>query len=234
MKTSAARIYEQFPSAAEYLTCIYIIHRDYGAVNNSRLASWVGVSNSAVTQSLSRLKRLGLARQERYGTIALTDEGATMAMQVLRRHYLLEHLLVRVLEYPWAKADEEAKQLQSQISDDLTEHLFEKLGSPQTCPHGNPLPGSQLESRLLGAPRLSDAPVGGVVRIVRITEEGEQIPHMLDLCHSLGIQPGAMFRVHGRDGNSVSLAPVAAEPATALLSLPRDRADHIRFEPLPD
>jgi len=155
-------------------------------------------------------------------------------VQVLRRHYLLEHLLVRVLEYPWEKADEEAKQLQSQISDDLTEHLFEKLGFPQTCPHGNPLPGSPLEAALLAAPRLSDAPIGGAVRIVRITEEGEQIPHMLDLCHSLGIQPGATFRIQGTVGGIVSLVALSGPSTTSPLSLPRDRADHVRFEPVAD
>ena len=108
-----------------------------------------------MTQTLGRLKRLGLARQVRYGAIGLTPEGRELAVKVLRRHALLEHLLVGVLQYPWEKADEEAKRLQSQISEDLTEHLFLRFGSPQTCPHGNPLPGSPLEARLLKAPRLT-------------------------------------------------------------------------------
>jgi DtxR family transcriptional regulator, Mn-dependent transcriptional regulator len=205
MKMDAARIMRQFPAAAEYLTGIYIVQRDYGGVTNSHLASWVGVSGSAVTQVLGRLKKLGLARQIRYGAIALTAEGSALAVKVLRRHALLEHLLVGVLQYPWEKADDEAKRLQGQISEDLTEHLFLRFGSPQTCPHGNPLPGSPLESRLHRAPRLSQAPVGAVVKIVRITEEGEQVPHMLDLCHGKGIQPGARFRVLANDDGGLRL-----------------------------
>jgi DtxR family Mn-dependent transcriptional regulator len=232
MKIDAARIYRQFPAAAEYLSGIYIVQRDYGGVTNTHLASWVGVSNSAVTQTLGRLKKLGLARQIRYGAIGLTAEGNALAVKVLRRHALLEHLLVGVLQYPWEKADEEAKRLQSQISEDLTEHLFMRFGSPQTCPHGNPLPGSSLEGKLLKAPRLSQAPLNAVLKILRITEEGEQIPHMLDFCHVQGIQPGARFRVQEKGADGLSLVRAEAAPGSRreAVWLPFDKAEHVRFE----
>jgi DtxR family Mn-dependent transcriptional regulator len=230
MKIDAARIYREFPAAAEYLSGIYIVQRDYGGVSNTHLASWVGVSNSAVTQTLGRLKRLGLARQIRYGAIGLTAEGRALAVKILRRHALLEHLLVGVLQYPWEKADEEAKRLQSQISEDLTEHLFLRFGSPQTCPHGNPLPGSPLEARLLGAPRLSQAPVKAEVKILRITEEGEQIPHMLDFCHIQGIQPGARFRVVARGESEVHLVPAGRALPRGEITLELGKAEHIRVE----
>lgn len=234
MNIDAARVSERFPAAAEYLSGIYLIQRDYRKVSNSRLAAWTGVSGSAVTQALGRLKRLGLARQVRYESIELTEEGRALAIKVLRRHYLLEHLMVRMLDYPWEKADDEAKRLQSQISDDLTEHLFQKLGSPQTCPHGNPLPGSPIEARLLAAPRLTEAGVGEVVQIVRVTEEGEQVPGMLSLCHGQGIQPGAVFRVTGKDLDFVHLIRLD-QPESSLSAVeaafPLDRSAHVRYEP---
>ncbi len=236
MKLDAARLSERFPAAAEYLSGIYLIQRDYRKVSNTRLAAWTGVSGSAVTQALGRLKRLGLARQVRYESIELTEEGHALAIKVLRRHYLLEHLMVRILDYPWEKADDEAKRLQSQISDDLTEHLFQRLGSPQTCPHGNPLPGSPIEARLLAAPRLTEAGVGEVVQIVRVTEEGEQVPGMLALCHGQGIQPGAVFRVAGKDLDFVHLVrqgKPASSPAPIKVAFPLDSSVHVRCEPAP-
>jgi DtxR family Mn-dependent transcriptional regulator len=236
MEIDAARVSERFPAAAEYLSGIYLIQRDYRKVSNSRLAAWTGVSGSAVTQALGRLKRLGLARQVRYESIELTEEGRCLAIKVLRRHYLLEHLMVRMLDYPWEKADDEAKRLQSQISDDLTEHLFQKLGSPQTCPHGNPLPGSPIEARLLAAPRLTEAGVGHVVQIVRVTEEGEQVPGMLELCHRQGIQPGAVFQVTGKDLDFVRLVRVG-QPESSLapveVAFPLDKSAHVRYETAP-
>ena len=224
MEIDAALVRKRFPAAAEYVSGIYILARDYGRVSNSRLAAWTGVSGSAVTQALGRLKRLGLARYIRYESIELTEQGRAFARKVLRHHYLLEHLLVRVLDYPWEKADDEAKRLQSEISDDLAEHLYTRLGSPQTCPHGNPMPGSAGEAKLLSAPRLSDAPAGARVRIIRITEEGEQIPRMLDFCHESGIKPGQLstfWRGRGRLSCSAATDPMAGTPMAAGKPRPR-------------
>lgn len=198
-------ILKAFPAAAEYLSNIHLICRDYGHAANHRLAEWMGVSTSAVTQALGRLKKIGLVTQERYEHVFLTDAGRELALKVLRRHYLLEHLLVKTLDFPWDKSDEEAKVLQNQISDDLAEHLNAKLGFPQTCPHGNPLPGTEVEARLLAAPRLPVAPVGGRVTIVRITEEGEGLPTMLPFCQRAGLKPGATVSILRSDAEGVTL-----------------------------
>lgn len=227
MKTpDLAEIHRQFPAVAEYLSGIYILRRDYGQAGNTRLSDWVGVSGSAVTQALGRLKRLGLARQKPYGDIGLTPRGRLLAVNVLRRHYLLEHLLVGVLGYPWEQADREAKLLQNLISEELTEHLYRRLGSPQTCPHGNPMPGSRIEPKLLAAPRLRDASDGRMVKILRITEEGEQVARLLSTCGARGIQPGARLRVLRRDSRNLYLSRGAA----ARFSLPLAMAEHIRYE----
>ncbi len=186
------------------------------------------MSGSAVTQALKRLKRLGLARQERYGDIALTPAGRRLAVQVLRRHYLLEHLLVRSLGYPWEKADREAKLLQNLISPDLTEHLYRRLGAPQTCPHGNPMPGARVERKLLAAARLSDAPVGRRITILRITEEGEQVPSLLSTCSARGVTPGAPFRVAAADAHAIWLV---SGRVPQRLRIPRAMAWHVRWEP---
>jgi DtxR family Mn-dependent transcriptional regulator len=232
VEIDAAEVHERFPAAAEYLSGIYILQRDYGKVSNSRLAAWTGVSGSAVTQALGRLKKLGLARQVRYENIELTPRGRALAVTVLRRHFLLEHLLVRILEFPWEKADDEAKRLQSQISADLTEHLYRRLGSPQACPHGNPMPGSRIEKKLLTAAKLMNAPAGRRIRILRITEEGEQIPRMLDFCHSRGIRPGASFLVQGNQAGAVRLSPLPAGSGTGRgITVPPEKAAHIRYEP---
>jgi DtxR family transcriptional regulator, Mn-dependent transcriptional regulator len=228
MKTpDLAEIHRQFPAVAEYLSGIYILRRDYGQVGNTKLSGWVGVSGSAVTQALGRLKRLGLARQKPYGDIGLTAKGLLLAVKVLRRHYLLEHLLVGVLGYPWEQADQEAKLLQNLISENLTEHLYKRLGSPQTCPHGNPMPGSRVEPKLLAAPRLRDAPDGRAVRILRITEEGEQVSGLLAACGARGIQPGERLLVVRRDRRSLYLARAGR---SAHLSLPLAMAEHVRYE----
>lgn len=235
MESNFVAIHEKFPAAAEYLSCIYIINRDYGYVTNVKIAEWLGVSSSAVTQAVGRLKRLDLVRQKRYENVLLSETGRSMAVQVLRRHYLLEHLLVRLLGYPWDKADEEAKRLQTAISEDLTDYLYGRLGAPQTCPHGNPMPGCRVEKGLLTAPTLRQAFPVTKVKILRITEEGEGIPGMLSFCDSHGVRPGARFVLASRDENMIYLSAEESFSDTAdgiaTFPLPLDLADHIRYEP---
>ncbi len=185
----------QFPAAPEYLTQILLIERDNGIVPNARLADRLQVSRPAVSQAVGRLKKLGLVDQDRYGAIGLSRDGRTIAENVVRRHFLLEHLLVRVLEYPWDKSDVEAGTLQASLSDELTEYLSHRLGDPQTCPHGNPLPGSDIEKRYLEAPDLTSAEPGAKVKIIRITEEGEMIDGMLSYCQSKGLAPGKTVEI---------------------------------------
>lgn len=224
--SSDDQILKTFPAAAEYLTSIHLICRDYGYAANHRLAEWLGVSTSAVTQALGRLKKIGLVNQERYEHVFLTEAGKNLALKVLKRHYLLEHLLVKTLDFPWDKSDEEAKVLQNQISDDLAAHLDARLGFPQTCPHGNPLPGVPVEARLLAAPRLAQAAPGTQGTIVRITEEGEGLTAMLPFCQNEGVKPGASFKVEAVDATGITVK--VGDRASAVV--PAVLARHICYE----
>ncbi|KGM44449.1 hypothetical protein S1OALGB6SA_1067 [Olavius algarvensis spirochete endosymbiont] len=180
----------QFPVAPEYLVQIFFIERDNGVVPNSDLAARLRVSRPAVSQAVGRLKRLGLVAQKRYGTIELTTKGRALAEKAVKRHFLLEHLLVRALGYPWDKSDAEAVNLQASLSDELTAYLLKRFDYPSTCPHGNPLPGSSVEQEYLTAPTLIEAKRGTRVRIIRITEEGELLDGMLSFCQENGLEPG--------------------------------------------
>lgn len=222
---------DSFPAAAEYLTNIYLLQRDYGKASNLRLSQWMKVSTSAVTQAVGRLKKLGLVEQERYGDMVLTTLGRETATRVLKQHYLLEHLLVDILGYPWDKADEEAHILQNHISAELTQHLDIRLGFPQTCPHGNPLPGVPVEQELLQAPRLNQAQQGDQITVLRISEEGEAIADMLPFCQSRGIKPGAGFAILAADRAGLTLQSLTAVPATTF-DIPQSLSHHIcvRFQ----
>ena len=217
---------QHFPAAPEYLTQILLIERDYNTVSNARLADRLGVTRPAVSQAVGRLKKLGLVDQDRYGAIGLSAEGRLIAENVLRRHFLLEHLLVGILGYPWAKSDEEAMKLQDSLSDDLTEHLSERLGHPQTCPHGNPMPGSPLEKRYLNAPSLIEAAESSEVSILRITEEGEMVEGLLSFCQEYGLGPGTVLKIVSRGSEEVLCSLGGSE-----VSLPVQFARNIMWAP---
>jgi DtxR family transcriptional regulator, Mn-dependent transcriptional regulator len=198
-------LHDKFPAAADYLSQIFLIERDYREVTNLRLSERLGVSKPAVTQSIKRLSKLGLVHQDRYGTILLTDEGREIAKAVLERHYLLEHVLVDMLDFPWEKSDREAKQLQVIISDELKAHLREKLGNPETCPHGNPFPDSKIERELVEASRLIDALVGDTITLLRITEEGEEVDGLLAFCFAHNLRPGTVLALNTRTADGLEV-----------------------------
>ncbi|HAK46900.1 MAG TPA: hypothetical protein DCO79_13405, partial [Spirochaeta sp.] len=85
--------------------------------------------------------------------------------------------------------------LQAAISDDFAYFLFDKLGKPDTCPHGNPFPGSERESEILEAPRLCTAAADATLSVVRITEEGEAAEGLLQFCYENNIRPERRIRV---------------------------------------
>lgn len=220
------KLRNDFPAAPEYLTQIFLLERDHGIVPNAQLADRLGVSRPAVSQAVGRLKKLGLVNQKRYGAIALSVAGRDVAEKVVKRHFLLEHLLVGVLDYPWDKSDEDAAELQASLSDDLTEHLDARLGHPQTCPHGNPMPGSDIQQKYLNAPSLIDAEAGSKVKIIRITEEGEMTPGMLPFCQKHGISPGKVVTVEQQEDEGT----LCSDGATRTM-IPADYAARTCWEP---
>lgn len=220
------KLRNDFPAAPEYLTQIFLLERDHGIVPNAQLADRLGVSRPAVSQAVGRLKKLGLVNQKRYGAIALSVAGRDVAEKVVKRHFLLEHLLVGILDYPWDKSDEDAAELQASLSDDLTEHLDARLGHPQTCPHGNPMPGSDIQQKYLNAPSLIDAEAGSKVKIIRITEEGEMTPGMLPFCQKHGISPGKVVTVEQQEDEGT----LCSDGATRTM-IPADYAARTCWEP---
>jgi DtxR family Mn-dependent transcriptional regulator len=113
------------------------------------------------------------------------------------------------------------------MSDEFTEYLFDSLGRPETCPHGNPFPGTEMEERLVEARKLSEAVPENTVRVLRITEEGENVPGMLTTCYEHKISPGAEFRVTAISDDSVSLQGGSRK---SVFDLAQKLAKHIRVE----
>ena len=169
--------------------------REGRPVIGARIAERMGVSPPAVTQAMRRLAQHGLAVLDPDDGVRLTPRGRDQAERTIRRHYLLERLLVDELGFDWVDVDEEADRLEHSLSPRLEAHLFERLGRPTTCPHGNPFPGSRDERRLLDAPRLSEVEEGSVITILRITEEAEENSDLMRLLHTNRLLPGTSVKL---------------------------------------
>src|SRR4029077_13852988 len=126
---------------SHYLEAIYYIWNEGEAVRSARLADWLGVSRPTVTVALRRMSRDGMVRLNARKEIELTARGRRMAEAIVRRHRIMERWLTDGLGLDWVTADEEAARLEHAVSDVVEKRLYEVLGRPATCPHGNPIPG---------------------------------------------------------------------------------------------
>ena len=130
----------------DYLKAVYALEtRLEGPVPTNALAERLGLTPGSVSGMLRRLDELGLLEHERYRGVRLTAEGRRVALRTLRNHRLLELLLVEMLDVPWDLVHEEAELLEHVLSDELAERIAAKLGDPVVDPHGDPIPGRDLD-----------------------------------------------------------------------------------------
>jgi DtxR family Mn-dependent transcriptional regulator len=184
---------------SHYLEAIYYIWNEGEAVRSARLADWLGVSRPTVTVALRRMSRDGMVRLNAHKEIELTARGRRMAEAIVRRHRIMERWLTDGLGLDWVTADEEAARLEHAVSDVVEKRLYEVLGRPATCPHGNPIPG--YSEAAPNEVRLTLVQAGARASITRVSEVAErEAPLLLAYLHERRLVPGQEIGVLEVDG----------------------------------
>ena len=187
---------EHHPAFEEYCECIYELREDDIDVIQARIAERLEVSRPAVSEMVKRMEAEGLVTVD--DGVRLTTKGRKLGERTVRRHRLAERFLTDVLNLPWAEAHHEAGKWEHVMSESVTRAMDDLLGHPTTCPHGNPIPGSDYEPAELDA--LASVEVGGTFTVERITEELEFAPGLLEFLEESEIRPG-------NDGTVVASSP---------------------------
>jgi DtxR family Mn-dependent transcriptional regulator len=178
---------EYHPAFEEYCEAIYELHEDDVDAIQARIADRLNISRPAVSEMIKRMEADGLVTAAR-STIQLSAKGCQLAERVVRRHRLAERFLTDILGLSWAQAHKEAGKWEHVMSDDVEQAMDRVLGTPTTCPHGNPIPGSAYIAPM--AQRLSDVGVGASFIVSRIPEALEFEPGLLEFLETSAIQPG--------------------------------------------
>ncbi len=201
---------------SRYLEAIYYMRAEGETVTNARLADWLGVSRPTVTAGLRRMARDGLLRHDSGKEVLFTEEGEAQAAAIVRRHRIVERWLTDSLGLDWVVADQEAARLEHTISEVVEKRLYEALGRPSSCPHGNPIPGHS--EPVSGEVRLAGL-TGGAATVTRISEVAErEAPSLLHYLHERNLVPGtrlALLEVDGV-GNTIRLRAAEREVTLSL------------------
>lgn len=178
---------EHHPAFEEYCECIFELREDNLEVIQARLADRLNVSRPSVSEMIHRMESEGLVTSAD-NQIRLTDLGETLGSRVVRRHRIAERFLTDVLGLSWSLAHHEACKWEHVITAEVESAMNNLLGTPTTCPHGNPIPGSLYIEPALKL--LIDVEVGSGFTITRIPEELEFVPGVLDFLEHSQIVPG--------------------------------------------
>jgi DtxR family transcriptional regulator, Mn-dependent transcriptional regulator len=111
----------QTQSVENYLKTVYAVQREHGRAETSVLAERLGVASSSVTQMLKKLAREQLVAYSPYKGVVLTQAGQRSALQIIRRHRLIELYLVKELGVPWDEVHAEADKWEHVLSKQLEE-----------------------------------------------------------------------------------------------------------------
>ena len=193
---------EHHPAFEEYCECIFELQEDDVAVIQARIADRLHVSRPAVSEMTRRLEGEGLITTA--GSIRLTVDGQALAQRTVRRHRLAERFLTDILGLSWADAHHEAGRWEHVMSDAVEVAMNRVLGNPTTCPHGNPIPGSSYDAPTTVP--LSQVVAGTEFTVVRIPEELEFAPGVLDFLQEACILPGHVgLLVKSEPGGAVTI-----------------------------
>ncbi|QNO37981.1 metal-dependent transcriptional regulator [Protaetiibacter sp. SSC-01] len=219
-----------------YLRTILDLEEEGITPLRARISERLGHSGPTVSQTVGRMERDGLVVVEGDRHLALTAEGRSRAMHVMRKHRLAERLLADVIGLDWAYVHDEACRWEHVMSEQVERRLIQLLGNPTESPYGNPIPGldeiggtpagSFLDGVESIVARASSA-VGETTGLVRRLGEPVQFePELLAQLREAGVVPGATVNL----STAGSYVIVQVDGFGDGLELPNEVASHIYVE----
>ena len=208
----------------DYLEEIKRLEEDGERITATVIAGILDVSLPSASEMLKRLASEGYLQREKGGTIVLTPEGRRLAHTMLRRHRLIECMLVQQLGMSWYEVHGEAHRLEHALSARVEEAMAKALDYPDLCPHGHPI--CPVDLRVLR--RLSELGAGEKGRVAQISELKEDVLPYLD---RIGLRPGAVVGV--KDVAPLE-GPMTIETDAGPTSLGQELAGLVRVVPPDD
>jgi DtxR family transcriptional regulator, Mn-dependent transcriptional regulator len=180
----------------DYLKVIWKAHEwsDQGITTNE-IAAALGVAASSVSGNLSKLSRDGYLDYVPYGPIRLSPLGEAVAVQMVRRHRIIETYLVEHHGYGWDEVHDEAEILEHALSDRLLDLLDEELGSPLQDPHGDPIPRKDGTVVKPEGIRLHELSARDTATVIRVSDHDAELLRYLA---GLGVVVGTRLRVDAK------------------------------------
>ena len=186
-------------SERETLKSIYRLTKDGTFAHTGALAEVLGVTPGTVTAAVKKLAERRLLQHKPYRGVELTRAGRRAAVAAIRRHRIVERFLSDMLGYAWNEADRLAGAFEHELPQEVEDRLFVALHRPMTCPHGFPIPDTDVAD-IPEMPPLYALDPGDVAEVA---VPGSTDPDVVTFLETLGLRPGVLVEVrekHPFDG----------------------------------
>ncbi len=161
----------------DYIKIIYELdgHLDY--VSNKNIANELSISPPSVSDMIKKMEKEGLVDFVAYKGVKLTTKGLKAAIDVQRKHRMIEVFLYEKLGYQLDELDEDAEQMEHITSDLFYKRLERFLDYPKYCPHGSLIPSyDQFEEP--HDTSLLDSTLNKLVTIKRVMDKKDLLDYL--------------------------------------------------------
>ena len=171
----------------DYLREIHKLQARDGRARTTAIAEAMSVPPSSASGMVKKLAAAGLVEHTPYRGVRLTEDGAQVALEVIRHHRLLERYLAETLELSIDEVHAEADLLEHALSEQLEARIDASLGHPRHDPHGDPIPDVDLS---LGDDELRPLSMltEGEEAVIRRVPDRD--PGLLRYLMTIGLVPG--------------------------------------------
>lgn len=156
----------------DYIKVIYelTVEKEKNLIKSTELSEYFGYTDQSVNEMIKKLKKKHLVSFLPYKGISLTSEGKAIAIRMIQAHRIWEVFLAHNLGFSWENLHEDSEKLEHASGEKLIESLYQYLGKPKVCPHGNPIPDLSGHTEKMNQTCLLDFHVGQRFMITHVLD----------------------------------------------------------------
>ncbi len=124
-----------------YLREIYDLEKQGNIIIGPKdIADRFNISRATAHEYLMKLTKKGYLKHIPRKGFCLSDKGKRLVNRLIRNHRILETMLVETIGLNLDDACEFAREVENRVSIHIVERIYDQLGKPGCCPHGEPIP----------------------------------------------------------------------------------------------
>lgn len=156
----------------DYIKIIYelTIQSEKELTKTNEISEYFGYTDQSVNEMIKRLNQKKLLNFIPYKGVSLTNKGKKEAIRMIRTHRIWEVFLTDKLGFSWERVHEDAERLEHATSETVLNKLYDFIGRPDYCQHGNPIPDEKGHIKKTSNDSLDQCHVGQVFKISRVLD----------------------------------------------------------------